>query len=223
MFHILIMDMFYDGDGCTSVSLAALGALGDTSDEAMRSLNEMADVVLMEESPESDMKKKRLDDALSENPLRHAEKFELPQINGFTQLRSLEFSRDDIQSALEMKHANIQFFKHQGKTKWWKDTNPKHGYIVVGELNGSYICPKGVKTIWEDIPDLGVEDDNTSGKHVIAVKGGRFFCKNVQEWLPNKYLWLSNSGLPIRTKSKGEIINRGFLKVIHGVYQIKFN
>jgi hypothetical protein len=218
------MDMFYDGDGCTSVSLAALGVLGQTSDEAMRSLNEMSDVVLVEDTPESKLKEKRLADALSENPLRHVERFNVPQMNGFIQLRSLEFSGDDIQSALEMKHGtpNVQFFKHQGKTKWWKDTNPKHGYIVVGELNGSYIGPKGVKTTWEDIPDLGVDNDNTSWKHVIAVKGGRFYCKNVQEWLPNKYLWLSNSGLPVRTKSRGEIINRGFLKVIHGVYQIKF-
>jgi hypothetical protein len=216
--------MFYDGDGCTSVSLAALGVLGHTSDEAMRSLNEMADVVLVEATPQSNLEKKRLEDALSENPLRHAEKFNLPEMNGFLQLRSLEFSDDDIQCALEIKHGtpNIQFFKHQGTSKWWKDTNPKHGYIVVGELNTSYIGPKGVKTTWEEIPDLGVEGDNTSCKHVIAVKGGRFYCKNVQGWLPNKYLWLSNSGLPIRTKSKGGIVNRGFLKVIHGVYQIKF-
>ena len=209
--------MLYDGDGCTSVSLAALGVLGNTTDEAMQTMYDCADCDFVTDSQKAREERKRAELALVYNPLRGPVAFKTHKIGEFLHMRPLEVSPEDVARALDSVHGpgGFTWTRHTGKTQWWKDTRGK--YIVTGELNSSTVLPEG-NMDWIDL-NLGVDADNAS-KHVIAVSGGKFFCKNIKKWLPTKYLWLGKSGKPMKHRKGGVVVVKGLLKTIDCVYKV---
>ena len=212
-------DTLYDYDGVTSVSLAALGVLGDTMDDSMRVLYANADRILVPDTEETLEANRK---ALYYTPLRSDNKFQETRENGYIISRPSELSFEDIECALENKHGPGNFKWTRCKTKWWKDSRGK--YIVTGEMNTSSVVP-GMKDgkkvdVRVDWIDLGVHPDNAVNRHVIAVSGGRFYCKNIREWLPVKYLWIGKNGQPAKRRSKGKVLVDSLFTRIHAVYKV---
>jgi len=221
-----IMDTLYDYDGATSVSLAALGVLGTTADDSMRVLYANSDCTFVSDTPRNRAKLEERRRALMFTPLRAADTFEETRANGHIVVRPSEVSPEDVSRALEDKHGPGNFKWKRCTTKWWKDSRGK--YVVCGEMNTSWVRPAVDSETGEmvdtrfDWTDLGVEPDNVKKhRHVIAVSGGRFFCKNIREWLPVKYLWIGNNGQPAKRRSKGKVMIDSLFTRIHAVYKVE--
>lgn len=220
------MDTLYDYDGATSVSLAALGVLGNTMDESMRCLYANADCTFVLDTQQNRAKMEDARRALFFTPLRASTKFEETRENGYIVRRPSEVSSEHVESALEHKHGPGNFKWTRFSGKWWKD--PRGKYIISGEMNTSSVMPamdpdsgKMVDTRF-DWSDLGVEPDNSrKQRHVIAVSGGRFFCKNIGEWMPVKYLWIANNGQPAKRRANAKVVIDSLFTRIHAVYKVQ--
>jgi hypothetical protein len=217
--------MLYDGDGCTSVSLAALGVMGNTTDQVMRYLYDCADCEFVVDCEKTQQDNERAQRALDDTPLRDPIPFETNRAGKYLHMRPLEVSSEDVACALESYHGSGGFTwtRHTGSTQWWKDRHGK--YIVSGELSCCSLLPDddGVyrKSVydWIDLA-MGVDADNTTGKHVIAVSGGKFYCKNIKKWLSTKYLWIGKRGRPLKHRHNKKLVSRGIFKTIDCVYKV---
>ena len=210
--------MLYDYDGATSVSLAALGVLGNTTDDAMRSLYKTSDRHLLPDTEENRAKVQQDTNALFYTPLRSPHTFRGVGEVGSSASPPDEVAAEDVEGGLKDLHGpDIKWSRCA--TKWWKARRGK--YVVTGEMNTSWVYPEDGKLQRFEWIDLGVEPDNTqANRHVIAISGGRFYCKNIRRWLPVKYLWLGKNGQPVKRRSGGKVIIDSLFTKIHSVYKV---
>jgi hypothetical protein len=183
----------------------------------MKCIYDVADSLFIQDSECARQEQERAEFALSENPLRAVTPFTTDGAGAFLHMRPLHVSLHDLRCALESAYGPDGFTltHHTTKTQWWKDTNLNHKYIVCGEMNTSSVLPEG-KVDWEEFESMPA-----TWEHVIAVSGGRFYCKNIKRWIPTKYLWLAKIGQPKKTKRGGRVTCKGLLKTIQCVYKVE--